>query len=131
MLEILERIVAGEGRKDDIELLLELAETISATALCGLGNSAASPVVGTIERFRDEYEAHIFEKRCPAGTCKKLKNFKIESELCRGCSKCAKVCPVDAITGSFREPFFIDARKCIRCGACVDACPFNAVRGVN
>ncbi len=128
MLEILERIVAGEGRDGDIELLLELADTISATALCGLGKSAPSPVVSTIKNFRSEYEAHIYEKRCPAGACRKLKRYYIDPELCRGCSKCAKQCPIGGITGKIKEPFSIDSEKCIRCGSCVSACPFGAIK---
>ena len=128
MLEILERIVAGEGRDGDIELLLELAETISATALCGLGKSAPNPVVSTIKNFRDEYEAHIYEKRCPAGACQKLKRIYIDSELCKGCSKCARQCPVSAISGKVKEPFSVDLEKCIRCGSCISACPFGAIK---
>lgn len=128
MLEILERIVAGNGCDGDIELLLELADTISATALCGLGKTAAFPVVSTLKSFREEYEAHIFDKRCPAGSCEKLKTISIDETLCKGCSKCAKVCPVGAITGQIKQPFVIDAAKCIKCGACVDACPFHAVK---
>ena len=128
MLEILERIVAGEGRDGDIELLLELSETISATALCGLGKSASYPVVSTIKNFREEYEAHIYEKRCPAGACQKLKKIWIDPELCKGCSKCARQCPVEAISGKVKEPFTIDLGKCIRCGSCIDACPFKAIK---
>ncbi|MBQ8259281.1 MAG: 4Fe-4S binding protein [Clostridia bacterium] len=128
MLEILERIVAGEGRDGDIELLLELAETISATALCGLGKSAPNPVVSTIKNFRDEYEAHIYEKRCPAGACQKLKRIYIDPELCKGCSKCARQCPVEAISGKVKEPFSIDLEKCIRCGSCISTCPFVAIK---
>ena len=130
MLEILERIVAGEGRDGDIELLLELAETISATALCGLGKSAPNPVVSTIKNFRHEYEAHIYEKRCPAGACQKLKRFYIDPELCKGCSKCARQCPVNAISGKIKEPFSIDLEKCIRCGSCIGACAFKAIKEV-
>ena len=128
MLEILERIVAGEGKDGDIELLLELAETISATALCGLGKSAPNPVVSTIKNFRNEYEAHIYEKRCPAGACQKLKRIWIDPELCKGCSKCARQCPVGAISGKVKEPFSIDLEKCIRCGSCISACPFKAIK---
>lgn len=128
MLEILERIVAGKGEDGDIELLLELAETISATALCGLGKSAPSPVVSTIKNFRNEYEAHIYNKTCPAGACQKLKKISIDPSLCKGCSKCAKQCPVQAIHGKIKEPFNIDLSVCIRCGSCIDACPFHAIK---
>ncbi len=128
MLEILERIVAGKGQDGDIELLLELAETISATALCGLGKSAPSPVVSTIKNFRNEYEAHIYDKTCPAGACQKLKKISIDPTLCKGCSKCAKQCPVQAIHGKIKEPFSIDLSVCIRCGSCIDACPFHAIK---
>ncbi len=127
MLAILERIVDGRGEEGDIELLLELADTITATALCGLGKSAALPVVSTIQYFREEYEAHIRDKRCPAGSCQKLKNIYIVAEKCKGCTKCAKICPVSAITGKVKEPFVIHADKCIKCGACVDTCPFHAI----
>ncbi len=130
MLGILERIVAGEGEDGDIELLLELADTISATALCGLGKSAPSPVVSTIKNFREEYEAHIYDKRCPAGACQKLKQIVIDPELCKGCSKCARQCPVDAISGKIKEPFTIDLSKCIRCGSCISACAFKAIKEV-
>jgi NADH:ubiquinone oxidoreductase, NADH-binding (51 kD) subunit len=129
MLDILVRIVEGEGQAGDIELLLELAETISATALCGLGKSAALPVVSTIENFREEYEAHIFDKRCPAGSCEKLRSFSIDPALCKGCTKCAKACPVEAISGKVREPFVIDPAACIKCGACLTSCPFQAIKG--
>lgn len=130
MLEILERIVDGRGEEGDIELLLELADTISSTALCGLGKSAAMPVVSTIRNFREEYEAHIRDKRCPAGQCKKLITYAIDPELCRGCSKCARNCPVGAISGEIKKPFVIDASKCIKCGACASACNFKAVKEV-
>ena len=128
MLAILERIVAGEGRDGDIELLLELADMITHTALCGLGKTAALPVVSTIKNFRDEYEAHIYKKYCPVGACAKLKSFSIDPELCKGCSKCARGCPVGAISGEIKKPFVIDRDKCIKCGACVTACPFHAVK---
>lgn len=128
MLAILERIVAGEGRDGDIELLLELADMISHTALCGLGKTAALPVVSTIKNFREEYEAHINKKYCPVGACPKLKSFSIDAALCKGCSKCARGCPVGAISGEIKKTFVIDGAKCIKCGACVTACPFHAVR---
>ena len=128
MLEILERIVAGEGREGDIELLLELADTIGATALCGLGKSAPSPVVSTIRNFCEEYEAHIKDKTCPAGQCQKLKRISIDPLLCKGCSKCARQCPVNAISGKIKEPFSIDLSKCIRCMSCVSSCAFHAIK---
>lgn len=127
MLEILERIVEGKGKDGDIELLLELADTISATALCGLGKAAAFPVVSTIKNFREEYEAHIREKRCPTGNCQKLKRITIEAALCKGCSKCSRICPVNAISGKVKEPYVIDQSKCIKCGACVGSCAFHAI----
>ena len=128
MLEILERIVAGEGRDGDIELMLEFSDTISSTALCGLGKSACSPVISTIKNFREEYEAHIYQKRCPAGACQKLKRIEIDPSLCKGCSKCSHVCPVSAISGKIKQPFVIDLGKCIRCGSCVSSCPFHAIK---
>ncbi len=128
MLEILERIVAGKGQEGDVELLLELADTITNTALCGLGKTAAGPVVSTIKHFRSEYDAHIRDKRCPAGVCAKLKRYSIDPTKCRGCSKCARNCPVNAIEGELRKPFVIDESKCIKCGACKANCAFDAVR---
>jgi NADH-quinone oxidoreductase subunit F len=128
MLEILEGIVAGKGKLEDIDMLLELADTISATALCGLGKTAPSPVVSTIKNFRDEYITHIVDKKCPSKTCQKLKTIFIEPSMCKGCSKCSKVCPVSAISGKIKEPFIIDKDKCIKCGACVETCPFKAIK---
>ncbi len=128
MLEILERIVDGKGRDGDIELLEELADTITNTALCGLGKTAPSPVISTIQNFRSEYEAHIYEKRCPAGACSKLRRFVIDPEICKGCSLCARNCPANAIKGEIKKPFVIDQDKCIKCGACVGSCKFKAIR---
>ncbi|MBP2640341.1 MAG: hndC2 [Firmicutes bacterium] len=128
MLAILEKIVSGQGELEDIDMLLELADMISATALCGLGKTAAFPVISTIKYFRDEYEAHVVEKRCPTKTCQKLKKIVIDETLCRGCSKCSRVCPVGAISGKIKEPFVIDAGKCIKCGACIESCAFKAIK---
>ena len=128
MLEILERITEGSGQDGDIELLEELADTISNTALCGLGKTAPSPVISTIKNFRDEYEAHIYQKRCPAGACSKLKRYVIDHDKCKGCSKCARNCPVNAIGGKIKTPYTIDQDKCIKCGACVSNCSFGAVK---
>jgi NADH-quinone oxidoreductase subunit F len=127
MLEILERIVAGNGKDGDIELLLELADTISHTSLCGLGKSAPNPVVSTIKNFRSEYEAHIYDKHCPTGNCQKLKKYVIDKDKCKGCSKCARNCPVNAISGVIKSPYMIDTQKCIKCGACMNNCPFGAI----
>jgi NADH-quinone oxidoreductase subunit F len=127
MLAILEDIVAGKGKEGDIELLLELADTISATSLCGLGKTAASPVVSTIRQFRDEYEEHIRNRRCPAGVCQKLREPRIDPQLCKGCSLCVKACPAGAISGKKKQPHVLDAGLCLRCGACLSACPAHAI----
>lgn len=126
MLEILTRITEGEGRPGDIALLEEMAHNIKDTALCGLGQTAPNPVLSTLKYFRDEYEAHINEKRCPAGACAKLSSYKI-TENCKGCGLCKKVCPVSAISGNVKEMHVIDAAVCIKCGACVNRCPFKAI----
>lgn len=128
MLEILEDIVAGKGKPEDIDMLLELADTISSTALCGLGKTAPCPVVSTIRNFRDEYEVHIVDKKCPSKTCTKLKNIFIDESLCKGCSKCSRICPVSAISGKVKETFKIDRNKCIKCGACMESCAFKAIK---
>ncbi len=127
MLEILERIVNGQGQEGDIEKLERLGNNIKNAALCGLGKTAPNPVLSTIRYFRDEYEAHIRDKKCPAGHCKALLNYIIDKTKCIGCSACAKVCPVNAISGKVKEPFEIDQTKCIKCGACVARCKFNAI----
>lgn len=127
MLEILQKIVTGEGTVEDLELLEELADTISNTALCGLGKTASNPVISTLKYFRDEYLAHVVEKRCPTKTCKDLRVIDIDEKLCKGCSKCARTCPVNAIEGKVKEPYRINQKKCIKCGACLDSCPFSAI----
>lgn len=128
MLEILERIVDGKGEESDIDTLTELGESIKTGALCGLGNSAPNPVLTTIAYFKDEYEAHIKEKRCPAGKCSALISYVIDASLCRGCSLCAKKCPVEAISGQVKSVFEIDGEKCIRCAQCVENCKFGAIK---
>jgi NADH-quinone oxidoreductase subunit F len=130
MLQIMERIVAGKGTLEDIDLLEDLADTVSSTALCGLGKSAASPVIGTLKYFRDEYMAHVVEKRCPTHNCKALNSIMINAEVCKGCSKCSKICPVGAIEGKIKQPYVIDRKKCIKCKACFEACPFSAIEEV-
>ena len=127
MLEILEKIVAGKGTMKDLDLLEELADTISSTALCGLGKSAASPVVSTLKYFRDEYIEHVVDKKCATHTCKALGSIVIEKEKCKGCSKCARICPVQAIEGKVKEPYTINQNKCIKCGACLESCAFKAI----
>lgn len=130
MLELLTDITEGRGTMEHIELLEELAQTISETALCGLGKTAASPVISTLKYFRDEYIAHVVDKKCPAGQCKALINYQIDSSLCKGCTKCARMCPVGAISGSVKEPHVIDQSVCIKCGTCKDGCNFNAIKEV-
>ena len=127
MLEILERIVAGNGTMEDVDLLEELATMITETALCGLGKSAALPVMCTLKLFRDEYIEHVVEKKCASHTCSALRRFVISPELCKGCSKCARNCPVGAISGKIKEPFTIDDSVCIKCGACESNCAFGAI----
>ena len=127
MFEVLDAITQGEGKEGDIELLEELSWVIAEGSLCALGQTAPNPVLSTIRYFRNEYEAHIKEKRCPAGVCKALITYSIDEENCTGCGLCKKVCPVEAITGEKKELHTIDPDKCIRCGACIAACNFDAV----
>lgn len=127
MLEILNRIVKGEGREGDIELLEELCYSIKDGALCGLGQTAPNPVLTTIKYFRNEYEAHINDKKCPSKSCPDLLEYTIDADKCRGCTLCAKKCPANAISGEVKSAHKIDRDKCIKCGSCVSVCRFGAV----
>ncbi len=127
LLEILTKITDGNGTMEDLDRLEELANAIKAGSLCGLGQTAPNPVLSTLKYFRHEYEAHIKDKTCPAHVCKGLAKFTIDPEKCRGCSLCAKQCPVGAISGQVKSPFTIDTDKCIKCGACMEKCPFKAI----
>jgi len=127
MLEILERIVNGQGKLEDLDTLEELATMVKSMALCGLGKSAPLPVISTLKTFRDEYIEHIVDKKCRAKTCTALRRYVINPEFCKGCSKCARNCPVNAISGVVKKPYTIDPDKCIKCGACKDNCAFDAI----
>ena len=128
MLEILQRITSGRGVEGDIDKLLRLGDTIKRTSLCGLGQASPNPVISTIKHFREEYEAHIREKRCPAGVCAGLLTFSIISEKCIGCGACKRKCPVPCIAGKPKEVHEIDQARCIKCGQCFEACKFDAVK---
>ena len=127
LLEILTRITEGKGKPEDIQRIRDLAEYMKASSLCALGQSAPNPILSTMNHFLDEYEAHINEKRCPAGVCKSLLNYYILTDKCRGCTLCARNCPVQAISGSVKSPHIIDTAKCIRCGQCIAHCKFGAI----
>ena len=127
MLAILQKIVDGNGTMEDLDTLEELAKNVKEGSLCGLGKTAPNPVLSTLKYFRDEYVAHIKDKKCPAGVCSKMTSYVIDPEKCKGCSKCARNCPVEAISGEIKSPFTINQDKCIKCGACIDNCPFKAI----
>ncbi len=127
MYEMLEKITKGQATLEDLDKLEELCYYIKANSLCGLGQTAPNPVLSTLRYFRDEYVAHVVDKKCPAGVCKDLLSYKIDPEKCKGCTKCAKNCPVGAITGEKKEAHTIDTNKCIKCGVCYDNCKFDAV----
>jgi len=126
MLEILERICEGRGREDDLALLEEIAHKVKEASLCGLGQSAPNPVLTTLRYFRGEYEAHINEKKCPAGKCRALVTYRIDPDRCLGCGRCARKCPAGCISGEKKKPHTIDTERCIKCGACLQACPERA-----
>ncbi len=127
LLEILNKITSGKGTLEDIDRLEQLCYTIKNSALCGLGQTAPNPILSTLRYFRDEYIAHVVDKKCPAGVCKALLSYVIEPEKCKGCSLCAKKCPVGAIEGVVKSPFKIDPNKCIKCGVCQETCKFGAI----
>ena len=127
MLEILDKITEGNATMEDLDKLEELAAYIKDNALCGLGQTAPNPVLSTLRYFRDEYVAHIIDKKCPAGVCKALLRFEVVADKCRGCTVCARNCPTGAISGSVKQPHSIDQSKCVKCGVCMDVCKFKAI----
>ncbi len=127
LLEILDKIIAGNGEMEDLDRLEELSNYIKSASLCGLGQTAPNPVLSTLRYFRDEYVAHIVDKRCPAGVCKSLLQYTIDADKCRGCTACARKCPVGAISGAVKQAHVIDTSKCIKCGACIETCKFDAI----
>ena len=127
MLEILEKITKGQATMDDLDKLEELCHHLQTSSLCALGQTAPNPVISTLRYFRDEYIAHIVDKKCPAGVCKDLLQYKIDPDKCRGCTLCARTCPADAIIGKVKEVHMINPEKCLKCGACMEKCRFGAI----
>jgi formate hydrogenlyase subunit 6/NADH:ubiquinone oxidoreductase subunit I len=127
MSDILERITHGLGKPEDIDAMTDLGEILANGALCALGRSAANPVLSTLKYFKEEYLAHINDKKCPAGVCRELIEYKIDAEKCTGCGACVRACSTRAITGEKKEPHSINQGLCIKCGACYDTCKFDAV----
>lgn len=127
LLEMLNKVTSGNATMEDLDKIEELCQYIKAGSLCGLGQTAPNPVLSTLHYFRDEYEAHVKEKRCPAGVCKNLLTYFIEADKCRGCTACARACPAGAITGAIKQPHVIDTAKCLKCGACMAKCKFGAI----
>ena len=127
LYEMLDKVTKGQGTLEDLDKMEELCYHIKANSLCGLGQTAPNPVLSTLRYFRDEYVAHVVDKRCPAGVCKELLSYEIDPTKCKGCTLCSRVCPVGAISGTVKQPHTIDKNKCIKCGACMEKCKFAAI----
>ena len=127
LLEMLDKITKGEGTLEDLDRMEQLCYYIKANSLCGLGQTAPNPVLSTLRYFRDEYIAHVVDKKCPAGVCKDLLHYEIDPAKCKGCTLCARNCPVGAISGTVKNPHKIDTAKCVKCGACMEKCKFGAI----